>query len=187
MKKLRKMGVRDSKTLSPNRREDLYEQILGVCNAVRVVRITPGEIDQFVRSGVKYRKLNYLEAIYFAKVLDGLGVASAVVDASDSSPRRFGSVILEHMRKKCRLLSAHKADRDYPVVSAASVIAKVERDRAVARLRRELGDFGSGYPSDPATRSFFLARMKRGEPVPSSVRASWKTWDGFRQTLLTEA
>jgi ribonuclease HII len=187
VRSLRSLGVRDSKTLTPKRREELYEQILDLCNAVRVERIPPSEIDQVVRSGVKYKRLNYLEGIYFARVIDGLRVPKAIVDASDTSPERFKSVIVEHLRGKCRVISAHKADRDYPVVSAASIVAKVERDRAIAKLKRTLGDFGSGYPSDPVTRSFFLARMRKGEPLPPSVRTSWKTWNGFRQTLLTEA
>jgi ribonuclease HII len=78
----------------------------------------------------------------------------------------------------------HKADRDFPVVSAASIIAKVERDRAVARLRGEHGDFGSGYPSDPMTRAFFIDRMGRGEPLPGYVRKSWKTWLNLGWTLI---
>lgn len=186
MSVLRKLGVRDSKALAPKRREALYERILETCSRVYSVHIPPSEIDQAVRSGVKYRKLNYLEALYFAKVIDRLGVPRVIVDASDSSPERFGEVISEHLSRKCKVVSRHKADSDYPVVSAASIVAKVERDRAVKRLRRKIGDFGSGYPSDPVTRSFFINRLRRGVPLPPDVRKSWKSWESFKQTLLTE-
>lgn len=181
---MKRLGVRDSKTLSPNRREALYEEILLACSRVASVMIQPSEIDEVVTRGKKYRKLNHLEALYFAKVADELGASEVIVDASDSSPKRFRDVIVEHMKLKCRVVAAHKADRDYVVVSAASVVAKVERDRAIEKLKRRLGDFGSGYPSDPATRSFFLERMKKGEPLPDETRKSWKTLGNLRQTLL---
>jgi ribonuclease HII len=181
---LKRRGVRDSKTLSPKQREALYEEILLVSNRVASVMIQPNEIDEVVMKGRKYRKLNYLEALYFAKVADELGASELIVDASDSSPRRFRDNILEHMKRKCKIIAAHKADRDYAVVSAASIIAKVERDRAVEKLKRKLGDFGSGYPSDPITRAFFLGMLKRGEPLPDQVRKSWRTLGTLQQTLL---
>lgn len=181
---LKKRGVRDSKTLAPRLRAALYDEILRTSSRVASVMIQPDQIDEVVRAGKKYRKLNYLEAIYFAKVADELGAYEVIVDASDSSPRRFRDVILENMRRKCRVLAAHKADRDYTVVSAASIIAKVERDRAIEKLKRKLGDFGSGYPSDPVTRAFFLEKMRRDEPLPDQVRKSWKTLESLHQTLL---
>lgn len=184
VKKLKKMGVRDSKKLSPKQREALFVEILEICRRVATVQIRPDEIDAVVRTGKKYRKLNYLEAIYFARVVDELGAREVVVDASDSSPKRFQTVISENVRRRCAVFAAHKADRDYPVVSAASIIAKVERDRAVEKLKRRLGDFGSGYPSDPVTRAFFRDWMRRGEPLPEDVRKSWKTWENLQQTLL---
>ena len=183
-KALRRRGVRDSKTLSPKRRKALYEEILLASSRVVSVMIQPDQIDEVVTTGKKYRKLNYLEALYFAKVADDLGASDLIVDASDSSPIRFRDVILANMRWKCKVLAAHKADRDYTVVSAASIVAKVERDRAIEKLKRTLGEFGSGYPSDPVTRAFFLERMKRGEPIPAQVRKSWKTLGALQQTLL---
>jgi len=183
-KALRRRGVRDSKTLSPKRREALYEEILLASSSVVSVMTQPDQLDEVVTTGKKYRKLNYLEALYFAKVADDLGASDLIVDASDSSPIRFRDVILANMRWKCKVLAAHKADRDYTVVSAASIVAKVERDRAIEKLKRTLGEFGSGYPSDPVTRAFFLERMKRGEPIPAQVRKSWKTLGALQQTLL---
>ena len=183
-RRLKKLGVRDSKTLQPRRREALYEEVLLASSRVASVMIQPREIDEVVTKGRKYRKLNYLEALYFAKVADELGADEVVADASDSSPKRFRDVIAENMRRHCRVIAAHKADRDYVVVSAASIIAKVERDRAIEKLKRKLGDFGSGYPSDPLTRSFFLEKMRKGEPLPDEVRKSWRTLGSLQQTLL---
>lgn len=181
---LKEIGVRDSKMLTPSRRQVLYAEILKVCSSVHWVNIEPHEIDRVVRTGKKYRKLNFLEAQYFAKVIDLLGAPEVTVDASDTIPERFRDNIVAHMKSPCSVRAAHKADRDYPVVSAASIIAKVERDREIERLKRRFGDFGSGYPSDPATRTYFIERMRRGEPLPPYVRASWKTWKVLEQTLL---
>lgn len=184
VRELRDLGVRDSKKLSPRRRETLYGEILKVSDCVSSVQIHPAEIDTYVKTGRKYRKLNYLEALYFAKVIDQLGARRVTVDASDTSPKRFQSVIAENMKSTCEVLACHNADRDYPVVSAASIVAKVERDIAVEKLRKKHGDFGSGYPSDPSTRVFFTEWMRRGDPLPECARKSWKTWKVLEQTLL---
>jgi len=181
---LREIGVKDSKQLSPSQREALYPEIIRVARKVKWLGISPSEIDEVVTWGRRLRKLNYLEAVYFARVIDALGARRVTVDASDVLPGRFRNDIVAHLERPCEVTALHKADRDFPVVSAASIVAKVERDRAVALLRQEHGDFGSGYPSDPLTRTFFVERMKRGEPLPGYVRRSWKTWLNLRQTLI---
>lgn len=180
---LKELGVRDSKRLSPRRRHSIYSSILKLSNRVHTLHIGPYEIDTVVRTGNKYRKLNYLEALYFAKVIDHLGARHVTVDACDSSPERFRSTIMQNLKSDCHVAAFHKADRDFPVVSAASIIAKVERDRVVQKLRKKHGDFGSGYPSDPATRTFFTDWMRKGEPLPDYVRKSWKTWARLRQGM----
>ncbi|MBI3858836.1 MAG: ribonuclease HII [Thaumarchaeota archaeon] len=184
LEELKSLGVRDSKKLSPRRRESLYPEILRVCASVQSVGIEPSEIDHVVRTGKKYRKLNYLEAVYFAKVIDRLEAAEVTVDASDSSPARFRDNIAENLNVPCRVKAVHKADRDFPVVSAASIIAKVERDQAVDGLRKKYGNFGSGYPSDPRTRVFFMEKMRGGYSPPDYARRSWKSWGRFEQALL---
>jgi len=183
-RKLKEMGVKDSKKLSASKREALYPEILEVAERVHWVGISPDEIDHVVVHGKRLRKLNYLEAVYFARVIDTLDAPKVTVDASDVIPERFRDDIMANLGRRCEVTARHKADRDFPVVSAASIIAKVERDRAVARLRAEYGDFGSGYPSDPMTRAYFIDRMGRGEPLPGYVRRSWKTWSNLEQTLL---
>ena len=176
VKKLKELGVRDSKKLSAKQREHLYPEILNVADRIYWTNIPPEEIDAVVLHGKRLRKLNYLEAVYFARVIDHLGVRRVTVDASDVIPGRFGHDISRNLEGTCNVFAVHKADRDFPVVSAASIVAKVERDRQVGLLRRAHGDFGSGYPSDPRTRSFFSAWVKRGDPLPDYARKSWKTW-----------
>jgi ribonuclease HII len=73
-----------------------------------------------------------------------------------------------------RIISEHKADSKYPIVSAASIIAKVERDRSIDRLKAQHGDFGSGYMTDPKTKGFLEALARRCDSYPEFVRRSWK-------------
>ena len=166
-RELKEIGVKDSKKLSAKRRESLYPHILEIAEHVHWAGIAPREIDEVVTTGRRLRKLNYLEAVYFARVIDRLGAERVTVDASDVIPRRFRDDIRGNMTRACRVVALHKADRDFPVVSAASIVAKVERDRAVESLRSANGDFGSGYPSDPVTREFFSALI--GEERPSRL------------------
>ncbi|MEM2546048.1 MAG: ribonuclease HII, partial [Candidatus Bathyarchaeia archaeon] len=81
-------------------------------------------------------------------------------------------------------------DRKYPVVSAASIIAKVERDKEIAELRARYGDFGCGYPTDPATIRFLKHCLEKFGEYPDFVRKSWKPAkrvkreDTFQQKLI---
>jgi ribonuclease HII len=91
------------------------------------------------------------------------------------------------------IISEHKADRNYPIVSAASIIAKTERDKAIAELHEVYGDFGCGYPTDPKTLAFLKQLMEKSEEYPDFVRKSWKpakrvqTEKNSRQTQLTQS
>jgi ribonuclease HII len=75
----------------------------------------------------------------------------------------------------CRVIARHHADETVPVVSAASIIAKVTRDRQVALLREEFGDIGSGYPSDPVTIRYLRKVIMSSGKTPVIARKSWET------------
>lgn len=172
--KLVQLGVRDSKLLSPTRRETLATEIKRLVKRYEVVKLSPAEIDKIVTTGKKLHRLNWLEAQAMARVIELLKPDVAYVDASDVVEERFKQQILEHLNFKIRIVSEHKADRNYPVVSAASIIAKVERDREIADLKAKYGDFGCGYPTDPKTLEFLHRCLgSRGE-YPEFVRKSWK-------------
>jgi ribonuclease HII len=177
LNELANLGVKDSKMLSPLQRDALYPEILRICQRVEVSRIPPKMIDRYVSRGKKYRRLNYLEAIHMAKVIDALGVEEVYVDAPDTNPPRFQMELAELLSCTPRIVAEHKADVNYAVVSAASIVAKVERDSDIAELRELHGDFGSGYPSDPDTIAFLESWMKSNSSQPEFARKSWKTWD----------
>ncbi len=181
---LKGLGVRDSQLLSPRRRNVLYKDIIRLSKDAVHFHIHPAEIDRYVKLGMKYRKLNYLEAIYMAKVVDNLEADQVIVDAADTNPGRFGRDIGDLARKKCQIVSEHHADRNHLVVSAASILAKVERDRAVERLRRRYGNFGSGYPHDLRTKNFMIEWFNSRGSAPSFTRKSWKSWNNWLQRTL---
>ena len=170
---LKDLGVKDSKLLTPHMREALAVEIRKICQDYHVTKLSPKEIDAVVLGGRKLHKLNYLEAQVIARSLDALRPDKAYVDASDVLERRFKRDILEAMSFKVDIVSEHKADRNFPVVSAASIIAKVERDSEIAKLAAKHGEVGSGYPSDEKTIDFLELCIQLGD-YPEYVRRSWR-------------
>lgn len=174
MQQLKDLGVRDSKLLPPKRREELADKIKKIVLKWTIVKLSPAEIDKVVEAGRKLHKLNRLEAKAMAKVIEELKPDVAYVDASDIIEERFKKQISEYLSFDVEIISEHKADRKYPVVSAASIIAKVERDMEIKKLHATYGDFGCGYPSDPKTTSFLSRIIKEQGEYPDFVRKSWK-------------
>ncbi|HSB57357.1 MAG TPA: ribonuclease HII [Nitrosopumilaceae archaeon] len=168
IKHLSEIGVRDSKQLSPSRRENLYKKIIDLVDDYYVVKISPKLIDQSVRKN----ELNHLEAQYMAKVISKLKPDSSYVDSCDVNPIRFGKKI-SRLAQSGRIYSRHHADSKFAVVSAASIIAKVNRDREIEKLRKKY-DVGSGYPSDSKTMQFVKNWILTNKGTPQFVRASWK-------------
>lgn len=172
---LREIGVRDSKKLSPKKREAMEVEIKSVAKNWAYFDLPPWAIDKVVERGVVLRKLNYLEAMAMARVIRDLRPDKAYVDPADVVTERFGEQILRVLPWKPEIVCEKKADVKYPVVSAASILAKVRRDRIVAGIREKHGDFGSGYPSDRRTQDFLRALFEERDGFPPYVRRSWST------------
>jgi len=175
---LRVMGVRDSKLLTPETRTRLDAKIRSIATKVAFAEAQPKEIDDFVLHGGRLRKLNFLEARMMAQVIGQLAPEEAYVDASDVNEGRYAESIRDSLPdhlKAMKIFSEHHADRTYPVVSAASIIAKVTRDAAIQDLHAVYGDFGSGYITDPKTMSFLRDWRRAHAEYPPIVRRSWKT------------
>lgn len=168
LRKLTDLGVKDSKKLSPKTREEIYDQILELSTNYYVARIYPKTIDK----NVSNHALNHLEAKYMAKVIKKLQPEVAYVDSCDVKPLRFGKEI-SFLANNAKVKSYHHADDRFVVVSAASVIAKVNRDRSIKRIRK-IHDIGSGYPSDSKTVSYVKNQILIKKEIPSFIRLSWK-------------
>ena len=178
IRELVNMGVKDSKMLTPLTRTELEKRIKLVAKKISVREIQPRDIDEVVLHGTKLRKLNFLEARVMADVINDLHPSEVYVDASDVNEKRYGETILDFLSndlKKIKIVSEHHADRTYPVVSAASILAKVHRDEVITQLHKKYGDFGSGYITDPKTMNFLRDYRLHHNKFPPIVRLSWKT------------
>jgi len=176
-------GVADSKTLSPDRRASLARTLREDDRvAVGVAEIPVERIDD---PGTDMNSLTVAaQAEALAAVAeDGAasGIAdpedglSGTVDAGDTDAARFGRRVADGVPFDVDVRAEHGADEAYPLVSAASVVAKVERDAHVAALADEHGAIGSGYPSDPTTREFLSEYVEEHGELPPFARESWRT------------
>ncbi len=163
-------GVRDSKALTPGRREALFEKIRGSYPFEAVV-ISAKEIDSLRRT----QTMNVIVAQAHASVINRLQPDHAIVDACDVNPLRYRAMVAAGLQKPCDILSEHRADNTHRIVAAASIVAKVLRDRAVRDLAEEFGEIGSGYPSDPATCAYLEGYIAAHGSPPACARTSWKT------------
>ncbi len=170
---LQRLGVKDSKRHTANKREELARKIEGIGTCV--VRVIPAEDIDALRSQMT---LNQLEENIFASVVNEIASTGCTVyvDAASTNEKGFGESISSLAKKQVKIVSKHRADDIYPVVSAASIIAKVKRDHEVQRIAEELGsDIGSGYPSDQKTVDFLKRWVKEKGDLPPHTRRSWKT------------
>ncbi|MGC8645197.1 MAG: ribonuclease HII [Thermoplasmata archaeon] len=170
------LGVRDSKMLSQQRREALFKRIYEVAESVEYRIVSEEEID----TAVSENKLNVLEAKIISQMIREGG--DYVIDCPDVNEQRFAALLVSLTGNR-NVKAEHKADVKYPLVSAASIVAKVLREREVAKIRDEIGDFGSGYPSDRRTIEFLKSYYRQFRHLPPHTRKSWKTVNSITTTL----
>lgn len=168
-------AVDDSKRLTPARRESLASEIREhSAVSVGVVRVGTDRIDDPATDMNGLTVAGQAEAVA-AVAADGDRV---VVDAGDVDEARFGRRVREAVGEAgvaVDVESHHGADESDVIVGAASIVAKVDRDAAVAGLTKEYGDVGSGYPSDPTTREFLQEYVAETGDLPACARRSWQT------------
>jgi ribonuclease HII len=182
LEEIRHIGVRDSKALTPQRREKLAAKIESIADRITTRSVSASEIDRLR----KRMTMNEIEVKEFVEIVKTLNPSKVYLDAADVKAERFGQRIGEMsglLSKGAVIVSEHKADSKYPIVSAASIVAKVQRDDAIARLHNRFGDFGSGYPSDPKSIEFVRRLVRNKEKLPSIIRHSW---DSVRRIIEEE-
>ncbi len=172
--KLKKLGVRDSKELTPKQRERMAESIEKIAKDVVVLKVGPCRIDSYNRQGVN---LNRVEAMKMTTVIDCLNAHKTYVDGPELNLGKFKRIMGKMLKFETDLVVEHKADVNYPIVSAASIIAKVERDNEIEELRKKYGIEGTGYPSDERTINWMKAYLKEHKKFPEEglVRHTWMT------------
>ncbi len=167
-----KTGVRDSKQLSPKKRDAIAVEVKDLAERYYILEVSPVEIDELR----KVMTMNEIMVVCYAKVFEELKPDRAFVDAADVIAERFGENIKKKYTGKVDIISEHNADENYPIVSAASILAKVRRDELVRKIGSNMGiDIGSGYPADPKTIKFLEDWVKEYQELPDFARSSWKT------------
>lgn len=131
-------GLKDSKKLTPARREYLYEQIMQKAKAWGIGEASPAEIDD----------INILQATMLA-------MRRAVEDLTNRLGAWPDKALIDGNR--CPELpivteAIIKGDAKEPAISAASILAKVTRDRQMQILHQRHPQYGfaqhMGYPTE---------------------------------------
>lgn len=174
IEQLSALGVRDSKKLSRQKRTLLAEQIRQLAQWVTVIEIEPNKLDE---------NLTEIELRAMGQIIRESGAERVYLDlpVGPQAQERFVHALRERAdAQSFALVAENKADVTYTIVGAASILAKVSRDRAIERLREEYGDFGWGYPSEPKTRVFLKEFYERTGRFPACARAKWRTLRDLR-------
>ena len=182
---LKKLGVKDSKLLTKGKREELYPKLMEIGKA-EFVEINAEEITTLMRKRIS---LNEIEAIKAASAIEKLqktlGEVTAIyVDSPDPVPSKFGIRLRKYFKPKGRLVCENKADFRYPVVGAASIVAKVLRDNSIEEIKKLVNhDIGTGYSHDERTIAFLKKNISRKD-VEKHVRHTWATAKNLKQTQV---
>lgn len=170
--KLDKLKVRDSKLLTPKQREHLFDKIKKISKNYIIV-VQPKEIDEALLSD--HLNLNWLEAHKSAEIINRLSPDSAIVDCPSSNIKKYEIYLRKLLKnKKIKTIVEHKADYNHKICAAASILAKVTRDREIKKLQEVIPhNIGSGYASDPYTIDFL---EKHHEKYGYLIRKTWASY-----------
>jgi len=179
LEKFKDIGAKDSKLLTKLQREKLFEKIKKTAKAYEIIIISAQEIDEALESDSL--NLNWLEAKCTAEIINKLGPNKVILDCPSNNIKAYSSYVKRLLKNNVDIIAEHKADVNYPIVGAASILAKVTRDWEIDKIKKDIKiDFGSGYPSDPKTAEFL---KKNWNKYPEIFR---KNWYPYRKVVLDQ-
>ena len=171
--KLTELGVKDSKKIPQNKREIMFDQIIKISNSTDIKVVMPEEIDMAVESK-NGMNLNWLEAVKSAEMINELKPDVVILDCPHPIPSKYETYVRELLdNKDVKRIGEHKADDNYVICGAASILAKVIREREMAEINAKYGEVGPGYPANPVTKKFVEENF---EKHPEIFRKSWATY-----------
>jgi len=176
------LKVKDSKKLSQKKREELYLEIVNLPGKYFFKILSPS----FLNKEMKKFSLNYIELLAFKEAILELktSMKKVICDSCDVNSDRFSGNLKELLGDEfasCEVIASHKAEDKYPVVAAASILAKVKRDELIKKIEEDVDvSIGSGYPSDPKTINFLKDYYRLNNRFPDFVRTEWKTLDNIK-------
>lgn len=162
---LKELGVRDSKELTPAKREYLAKRIGQLARSI-LIKVSPEEIDR--------ENLDEIEARKAVEIVRLLRPDRTYIDAPGKGGKHFAGLIERFGGDISGMVIENRLDKTSPLVAGASILAKVARDAEIKELYKDYGIFGSGYPNR-RTRQFLEELYKRNKEFPSWVRKRWKT------------
>lgn len=168
-------AVKDSKLLAHKKRIEL-NHLIQEHSEFMIIEVSPGEIDEALDPKNKKMNLNWLEAYKQAEIINEMKPDIAIIDCPSPNCKKYTEYLknlLNKELKNIKLIVEHKADINYPVCSAASIIAKVKREEEMERIKKKYGDTGPGYTSNPVTQKFI---KENWEKYPEIFRHSWSTF-----------
>lgn len=182
------LGCADSKQLTEEKREIIFNDMntleyANSCIGWAVEIISPNVISSsmYRRTKCSLNEVSMDSAMGLIQcAIDaGVNIAEVYVDTV-GPPEKYQEKLLKRF-PNFKITVAKKADSTYPIVSAASICAKVTRDHALKVWQFPEGlvikdnAFGSGYPGDPVTKRFLTENIDLVFGFPRLVRFSWST------------
>ena len=181
---LRVLGVRDSKVLTRERRRDLYAYLTSTPDIFYAsTHITSAEIDMRRRRNETLNEIEASAMLALAKRLYKLAAfAELQLDSVEANTARFARPFESHFGAiNVSVLAECGADATHGAVSAASIVAKEERDLAMDEIEmREGCPVGSGYPADAITKRFLADYFRKHNQLPPYIRHTWKLQQIFQ-------
>ena len=174
-------GVKDSKLLTPARREILAKKISGIAADQYILEVKAQMIDELRL----VMTMNEIMVRSFSTVVANLHADRGMLDAADVNAQRFADRVKAASKTSMILQAEHKADQRHHVVSAASILAKVRRDASMRELEASMQcKIGSGYPHDQDTINFLTEWVKEKRALPPCARQSWATAQRIKASFI---
>ena len=168
--------AKDSKKLTKKQRERLFNKYIKTIT-YKVIIVKPKEIDEALASD--HLNLNWLEAHKSAEIINALNPDEAHIDSPSPNAVRYKQYIKKLLlNKNIELIVGHKMESKSKAVAAASIIAKVIRDRAIEEIEKKYGNIGPGYMSNITTQKFF---KENWDKYPEIFRKSWIPWKNHKE------
>eukprot|EP00178_Gracilaria_changii_P027927 TRINITY_DN931_c0_g1_i7.p1 TRINITY_DN931_c0_g1~~TRINITY_DN931_c0_g1_i7.p1 ORF type:complete len:260 (-),score=25.81 TRINITY_DN931_c0_g1_i7:3233-4012(-) len=195
---LRALGVNDSKTFQEQQRDKLRRKIESASFLRIFERALTAEylsVSMLRREKYNLNLISHDTALSLVQsaIDEGINISEIFVDTVGNA-EQYAAKFRERFPTVHRVVVAKKADSTYPIVGAASIMAKTTRDRHIKEWRfpeevrsaefepgeenkrlEFIGPRGSGYPSDPLTKSWMEKNWDKHFGFPTFVRFSWGT------------
>ncbi|AXI24755.1 ribonuclease HII [Methanofervidicoccus sp. A16] len=202
LEEFNKWGLKDSKKLNKNKRNELYNLIINKYE-VKTIVLEAKDIDKMI----KRSNLDNIEIGMFSKLINKVlreeykienwndiythydKKFKIYIDACSNNKKVFSNKIKSKLivyNSNIEIIAEHKADDKYKIVSAASIVAKVTRDRIIDNYKKIYGEIGSGYPSDRVTINYLRNYIKEHGELPEIARKCWKTSQNMLRSVLKD-